>query len=156
MESSAQINENDGCNEEMCTIDEGNQNKNLDLGPTAEPNPEPENNEIEISISVSTDKEVYGSNEEIIITVTATSLKNAENVLVKVWGIAPGTRNYIEAEETVTLNLGENEIEFIEQTPFCTKGCGGVYPGPYSLHASVEINGEEMANAETTIELVSG
>ncbi|MFH1587622.1 MAG: hypothetical protein ABID38_07230 [Candidatus Diapherotrites archaeon] len=150
--SSQKMDENAGCGDEICEIGNETPPENFE---NAEPVIGPQETEITIALSISTDKESYGSNEEIIIIVTATASKNVENALVKVWGITPGTKNYIEAEETVTLNQGENEIEFIGQTPFCTKGCGGVYPGPYSLHASVEINGEEMAKAETTIELVS-
>ncbi len=109
----------------------------------------------EISLSVSTGKEEYGSHEEAVITVIATASEGIESAVVKIWGVAPYSKNYIESEKTVDLNEGENLIEFVETTPYCTAGCGGVYPGPYDLHASVEANGKELAGAKTTITLAS-
>ena len=117
-------------------------NENLDL------------NDVEISLSISTDKEEYGSNEEAIITVIASASKGIENVTVKVWGITPYSKNYIESEKTIDLEKGENTITFVETTPYCTVGCGGVYPGSYELYASVEFNGKKLAKTETIITLI--
>lgn len=109
----------------------------------------------EISISVSTDKEEYGSHEEAAIAVTANASKSVKGVTVKVWGITPYSKNYLESKKTVDLKEGENLIEFFETTPYCTAGCGGVYPGPYDLHASIELNGKEITRAKITIILAS-
>ncbi len=109
----------------------------------------------EINLSVSTEKEVYGSHEDVAITVAAIVSKSVKGVTIKVRGITPYRINYIESEKTVDLNEGKNHVEFVETTPHCTAGCGGVYPGPYDLHASFELNGKEMAEAKTTITLTS-
>jgi len=110
---------------------------------------------VEISLSVSTDKEEYGSQEEVVITVVANASESVKGVTVKVWGITPYSKNYIENEKTVDLEEGENSIEFVEITPYCTAGCGGVYPGPYNLLTSIEWNGKELTRGETTITLAS-
>ena len=126
------------------------------LPPTQEaPDETPDLNRVEVNLSVSTDKNEYGSNEEAIITVIASASEGIEKVTVKVWGITPYSKNYIENEKTIDLEKGENTIEFVETTPYCTAGCGGVYPGPYNLYASVEYYGKEIAKAQIEITLTS-
>ncbi len=134
-----------------------NQTKELEsnLLPTKEVSEEYADLNAEIILSVSTDKNEYGSHEEAIITVAAMVSENIEGVTVKVWGITPYSKNYIESEKIVDLIEGENLIEFVEITPYCTAGCGGVYPGPYDLHALIELNGKEIAKTKTSIILSS-
>lgn len=148
-----------------CIESESLQEKNTGLNQAGEP----ENNLLptqevpvestdlnaEIILSVSTDKNEYGSHEEVIITVTANAFESVEGVTVKVWGITPYSKNYIESEKTVDLIEGENLIDFVATTPYCTAGCGGVYPGPYDLHASIELNGKEIVKTKTSIILAS-
>lgn len=110
---------------------------------------------IEFALEISTDKAEYGSHEEVYINLIISSPENIENALVKVWGIAPRSTNYIEDEQTVSLQRGENTIQFVEETPNCTSGCGGVTPGEYVLYASVDVNSETVAEAETKITLIS-
>ncbi|MEM0360609.1 MAG: hypothetical protein QXK06_04720 [Candidatus Diapherotrites archaeon] len=107
------------------------------------------------SVSISTDKNQYGSNEKATITVTASVSESLKNAKIKIWGIKPYSKNYIESEKVVDLSEGQNTIEFVETTPYCTAGCGGVFPGPYDLFTSVEFNGLELAKAKTEITLVS-
>lgn len=108
-----------------------------------------------IVLSVSTDRKVYSSREDIQIIVKAAASKQA-NATVKVWGIMPSRRKYIEAEKTLKLKQGYNLIEFSETSPSCTSGCGGVNPGLYAITATVEEDEELIATAETMIELVKG
>jgi hypothetical protein len=103
-----------------------------------------------------TDKEKYGSYEEMKIYVTIKSSKNFGNVKVNVFGIKPHNYAYINDSKIVNLTTGENEIIFSEKTPYCTSGCGGVYPGPYNLHAEVFLDEKLISTSFTTIELVSG
>ncbi len=110
-------------------------------------------NGVEISLSILTDRNEYGSNEEAVITVVANSSKNIEGAVVKVWGIAPYGSNYIEVQKIFDLIEGENRAKFVAETPYCTSGCGGVYPGPYDLYASIEYNGEELTGGIITIML---
>ncbi|MFH1544814.1 MAG: hypothetical protein ABIE23_01830 [archaeon] len=153
-----------GCVEPQNDKNQGNnsvpESENNGLGNEQASNQPPseqvsEYDNLDVNLSVSTDKNEYGSHEEAKITVTTYSSGNVQNVLVKVWGIAPYSENYIESEKTIDLVEGENIIEFVETTPYCTAGCGGVYPGPYGLHASIEYNRKELAKAETEITLTS-
>ncbi len=104
------------------------------------------------SLSITTCKETYYSREQAEVTVKIISPETTTNSVVRVHGIRPFSRNYIEEEKTVDLKKGENTIVFFVTMPFCTSGCGGVYPGPYDLHAVLE-NGEELAISKTIIKL---
>jgi hypothetical protein len=79
-----------------------------------------------------------------------------ENITVNVWGIKPYNYAYINESKTLNLKRGENEIVFLARTPYCTSGCGGVYPGLYDLYAEVFMNDEKIANTTTKINLVQG
>lgn len=103
-----------------------------------------------------TDKSTYSSYEEMKIFVKLKSSEDLENVNVKVWGIKPRNYAHINDSKTVSLKKGENEIVFNAKTPYCTSGCGGVYPGPYDLFLEVWFNGEIVASATSTINLVKG
>jgi hypothetical protein len=107
-------------------------------------------------LNFSTDKKTYGSYEDMKISVLLKSSKNLENVSVNVFGIRPRVYAYVNETKIVNLKKGENEVVFLAKTPYCTSGCGGVYPGPYDLYVKVFVNGEEIANSKTTINLVQG
>ncbi|MEM5836383.1 MAG: hypothetical protein QXY24_01455 [Candidatus Aenigmatarchaeota archaeon] len=109
--------------------------------------------EIEI-LNFATDKNTYSSYEDMKISLLIKSSKDLENVTIRVWGIKPRNYAYINDSKIVNLKEGENEITFTEKTPYCTSGCGGVYPGPYDLNAEVWINGKSVANSTKTINLV--
>lgn len=102
-----------------------------------------------------TDKEKYGSYEEMKVYATIKSSENFENVKINIFGIKPYNYAYINDSKTVNLTTGENEIIFSEKTPHCTSGCGGVYPGSYNLYIEVFLSGELVSNSSTTIELIS-
>ncbi|MEM5879139.1 MAG: hypothetical protein QXU74_01460 [Candidatus Aenigmatarchaeota archaeon] len=114
-----------------------------------------ETSEIEI-LNFTTDKNTYSSYEDMKISLLIKSSKDLENVTIRVWGIKPRNYAYINDSKIVNLKEGENEITFTEKTPYCTSGCGGVYPGPYDLNAEVWINGKSVANSTKTINLVKG
>jgi hypothetical protein len=114
-----------------------------------------ETSSIEI-LNFSTDKKTYGSYEDMKISVLLRSLKNFENVTINVFGIRPRVYAYINESKIVNLEEGKNEIVFLAKTPYCTSGCGGVYPGPYDLFVKVFVNGEEMTTSTTKINLVQG
>jgi hypothetical protein len=118
-------------------------------------NLETKNQEIEI-LKFTTDKKTYGSYEEMKISVLLKSPKDVENVAINVFGIMPRVYAYVNESKIVNLKEGENEIVFLTKTPYCTSGCGGVYPGPYDLYAKVFFKGEEVTNSTTTINLVQG
>lgn len=105
--------------------------------------------------SFTTDRETYGSTEDIEITVVVYSDAEIKDATVKVSGIKPYQYSYIDNSRTVDISPGDNEIIFREKTPYCTAGCGGVYPGPYKLNAEIFVNNEMTANSTTTINLVS-
>ncbi len=109
---------------------------------------------IEIA-TLTTDKDTYGSHEDMEVSVLVRSSESLENATVSLSGIKPYNRAYVKESKTVNLSRGENEIVFNAKTPYCTSGCGGVYPGPYDINAEILINGEQVANSSTTINLVS-
>jgi hypothetical protein len=113
------------------------------------------NQKVEI-VSFETDKKVYRSNEEMKIFVFLKSSKEFENVTVNVYGIIPRAYAYINESKTVNLKNGENRIVFQTKTPYCTSGCGGVNPGSYDLYVKVFIDGKEVTNSTTKINLVQG
>ncbi len=104
--------------------------------------------------SFTTDKETYGSEEDMKITIIIHSDAEIKNLTARVSGIKPYRTAFIDNSKTVDVVSGDNEIIFSEKTPYCTSGCGGVYPGPYNLNAEIFINGEMAANSTTTINLV--
>jgi hypothetical protein len=114
-----------------------------------------ETSSIEI-LNFSTDKKTYGSYEDMKISVLLRSPKKFENVTINVFGIRPRVYAYINESKIVDLEEGKNEIVFLAKTPYCTSGCGGVYPGPYDLFVKVFVNGEEMSTSTTKINLVQG
>jgi hypothetical protein len=118
-------------------------------------NLETKNRQIEI-LNFTTDKKTYGSYEEMKILVLLKSPKDVENVTINVFGIRPRVYAYVNESKIVNLKEGENEIVFLAKTPYCTSGCGGVYPGPYDLYAKVFFNGKEVTNSTTTINLAQG
>ncbi|MCX8189879.1 MAG: hypothetical protein N3F05_01475 [Candidatus Diapherotrites archaeon] len=108
-----------------------------------------------VALSIETDKKEYSSNENAKINVIAISSASIPNVKVKIWGIETYTRNYIQDERIVNLKIGDNRIEFNTKMPYCTSGCGGVYPGAYLIHATLEAQGNEIAQAKTEILLLN-
>ncbi len=115
---------------------------------------QPKQEALEINMGVFTDKSEYGSHQLAIIIVDANASERVEKAVVKIWGIKPYDRSFIVDEKQLDLQQGNNRIVFTETTPYCTAGCGGVYPGPYDINASVEIGGKEIAVAHATITLV--
>ena len=111
------------------------------------------NPDVEI-VNFSTDKSIYGSYEEIKISLVVRSSKYIENASANLFGIKPYNHAYVNESKLVNLAKGDNEIIFRAKTPYCNSGCGGVYPGPYNLSAGILINGEMAANSTTTINLV--
>jgi hypothetical protein len=103
-----------------------------------------------------TDKNTYGSNENMSIMVAVASTKAVDGVQIKVFGVKPYNYAYVNLDRKVNLSEGPNEIFFSAETPYCTAGCGGVYPGPYELHAEVFLNESQAANSTITIRLISG
>lgn len=111
--------------------------------------------EVKVSVfSFSSNKKTYGSNEQMAISLLLESSKRVENVRVRVFGIKPYGHAYVDRTEHVNLSVGKNEITMTAETPYCTAGCGGVYPGPYDIYVNVFIGDVLAANARTTITLI--
>ncbi len=108
-----------------------------------------------IELSVSTDKNVYSSNEDISVRLEVLCEKELPEVTVRIQGIKPKSYAYISESRLVSLGEGINILEFFDQIPACTGGCGGVYPGFYDVNAVVEFEGNILASAKTTIELIN-
>ncbi len=108
---------------------------------------------IEIAM-LTTDKNTYGSHEDMRVSVLIRSSESLEKATVSLSGIKPYNRAYVKESKIVNLSQGENEIVFNAKTPYCTSGCGGVYPGPYDLNVEILITGGLVVNSSTTINLV--
>ena len=119
-----------------------------------ERNIEPENIALEIK-DFTTDKKIYGSYETLTAYLIISSSEEMQDVVIKLTGIKPYNRAYINGSQTVNLNSGENEIIFTEQTPRCTSGCGGVYPGPYDLDIEVFVEENLVASSTVSINLTN-
>ena len=102
----------------------------------------------------STNKETYGSYEEMIVSVVVVSSKNLKNVTINLFGIQPYRFAYINESKTVDIAAGKTQISFAVKTPSCTSGCGGVYPGSYEIHTEVLIDGMVVAKSTKNITLV--
>ena len=111
-------------------------------------------NEIEIK-EFKTDKENYGSHEKVQFSVKIWSKKDIDEAEIKITGIQPYQRFYIDKAKITSLTAGENIFYIEAETPYCTSGCGGVYPGPYDVYASIFIGGKLIQSAENSINLVS-
>lgn len=101
-----------------------------------------------------TDKKTYSSQEQMKILVVVKSSENVESIKASVWGIMPQRYAYVNYSKIADLSGGENEITFFGVTPYCTSGCGGVYPGPYEIHAEIFVEDILTANSTETINLV--
>ena len=111
-------------------------------------------NEIEIK-EFKTDKENYGSHEKVQFSVKIWSKKDIDEAEIKITGIQPYQRFYIDKVKITSLTAGENIFYIEAETPYCTSGCGGVYPGPYGVYASIFIDGKLIQSAENSINLVA-
>lgn len=122
----------------------------LDEGPKA-----PVYDISDFQVEMDTDKEVYGSYELVRILVVVDSPADVDDASLTVWGIRPGNYAHINRTRPVNLTQGENRFLFGAKTPYCTSGCGGVYPGPYDVVAELTV-GLETVSAKTVINLVRG
>ena len=107
-------------------------------------------------IEFSTDKDVYSSREKIISYLEVESLKDIKNVNFILEGIKPYNTAHLKDSKLVDLKKGKNEITFEGMSPYCTSGCGGVYPGDYDITVEVFENENLIASSKVTITLVSG
>ncbi len=113
-----------------------------------------EENDILNIVEFATDKETYSSQEEMIVSLIVTSSDNIEQAVIKLTGIKPYNNAYIDDSKIVDLEKGKNEIIFKEKTPYCTSGCGGVYPGPYNLDIKIFVKETLIVDSTVTINLV--
>jgi len=98
-----------------------------------------------------TDKKTYKSREELKVSLIILNTGEVKEATVRLTGIKPYNHAYINSSKAIDLISGENEIIFTEITPYCTSGCGGVYPGPYNL--DIEMFTEESLVASSTISI---
>ncbi len=106
-------------------------------------------------IEFRTDKEVYGSRENLEALVVISSLGDLKDLKIELKGISPRSHYYIDVSDEINLERGENEIILESRTPFCTTGCGGVRPGFYNLEVNVFSEEELILSSEIEIELVN-
>jgi hypothetical protein len=139
---------------------------NLQATPTPVPEKTPElkaiqtpedNKALEMEIlEFSTDKNVYSSNQKLKAFIVLNSNKAAGRVTARLHGINAQGTDRIDSLKEMELKEGENSIEFLETTPYCTAGCSGVFPGPYQLLIEISDESGLLAQALTAIELVKG
>ncbi len=132
-------------------------------GPEAEPNatdeqPDAQNIEEPLAVSIvsfTSDEQVYGSSDKMVFSIVINSSAAVENASISIHGIKPYRRAYVDDTKTAALDFGTNSINFTETAPYCTSGCGGVYPGPYEINAQVFVDDVIVANSSITVNLVS-
>lgn len=115
-----------------------------------------ENNQVQDVriINFDTDKETYGSHENLKATIGIDSTTKSE-ISARLLGIKPYSYPHIDKTERLSLSEGENQVVLNVNTPHCTSGCGGVYPGPYDITIQLILNNTVVAESTKTIELVS-
>lgn len=104
-------------------------------------------------ISFQTDKKTYLSYEEVIISAVIDSPEKIDGLNLRVYGIRPYSYNYLDQHKDVDLAAGKNQVILSAKTPYCTSGCGGVYPGPYSLTLDLSKGDHLIASSSLTITL---
>ena len=142
---------------EITTIDKSNviQNPNQPLENNVTPEFKQDTLPSNVEIyDFKTDKNAYGSNEDIEFSLIISSQDELKSAVITISGIKPSQRAYINESVYLDINPGENPIMVSSQTPFCTKGCGGVYPGPYEIKAEVLIGGSLITHSSLTINLI--
>ncbi|MCX6801549.1 MAG: hypothetical protein NT067_00395 [Candidatus Diapherotrites archaeon] len=153
-ESKPQAPESTPCGTASCPASAGN------LQATATPSPAPtvqENTALQVQITgFSTDKNVYSSSQQLKASIVLNASKGAGGITARLHGINANGSDKVDETKTIDVNAGHNTIEFLETTPYCTAGCGGVFPGPYDLFFEVSDESGLLAQASATIELVKG
>jgi cytochrome c biogenesis protein CcdA len=96
--------------------------------------------EKEVSIQkLVTDKEVYYSNETLLVSVEIFSEDDIKNVRVNVSGIQNMFgRSMIEDSRIIGLKKGNNTVDFVFKTPSCEE-CSALSPGSYTINATISI-----------------
>ena len=113
----------------------------------------PADSGIEI-LSFSTDKDVYSSNEEMILFLSVYSPEEMNDVLLKVTGVKSTKGIYHVAFSNETnLTAGENKLSWTQQLPSCF-GCNRIQPGTHFITVSIT-NGNEEVTATHSIAITS-
>ncbi len=124
---------------------------------TPVPAPKKEGSENKFVVSVKEfelNKEIYSSKEDFNAHIVIESGSAVKDIEVRLSGIAVGSGAKIYRAVFTDLKKGENEFFLSQQTPSCTSGCGGVYPGKYNAAIQVLQGGEIIAEQVKEIELI--
>lgn len=106
--------------------------------------------DLSIDLSLSTDKTVYHSKENIILTVKLKSNQNVNGVLIKAEGIQGRSVNYFSQSQTVDLKNNQEEIIILTSTlPSCSS-CSGISAGDYTITMQVLYN-NKLINQKSII-----
>lgn len=104
-----------------------------------------------LTVSVKTDKELYHSGQEMIVTVSVDSQANLDGALLNVHGIN-SKYDRLNKEQNVSVSMGTNTYNVTYTTPSCT-GCAGILPGTYTVNASISWNQQLLGSALTQVEI---
>ena len=116
-------------------------------------NTESENQPLSVQISLETDKDIYQSNQQMIITVKALSNKDLNDTNIQVNGIFSRDSYRLSISEQVNLLSGKEEIiELHYTTPRCNT-CSGIRAGTYEIIAIVSKGTEELSRINKSIQL---
>ncbi|HON81247.1 MAG TPA: hypothetical protein PLN56_04015 [Methanoregulaceae archaeon] len=94
--------------------------------------------------SVSTDKDLYHSNEVMMVSIEVTSSGTLDNTLLKIEGIEDRYGNYhVSREIEANLTPGTNPFSEEFRLPACSS-CAGISAGTYFVNVTIEKDGVVM------------
>jgi hypothetical protein len=103
--------------------------------------------------SVTTDKDLYHSNEVMMVTILVDSAAQTNDTSLKIEGITD-TYGQIRLSHIMPANLtpGSNIFHYDYHLPTCSK-CSGLDPGTYPINVTLEKNGTIISNLSIKVNL---
>ena len=101
------------------------------------------------SLTLATDKELYHSNENMNVSVTA-DISDACNATLRVYGIN-SRYNRLDKTQIVKLSKGLNTLSVDYTTPRCNT-CSGIKAGTYDITAELKIE-NTTSNASKKVDI---
>ncbi len=107
-----------------------------------------------IDIQLKTDKEIYHSQEKILLTAEILSDQNLNEVIIMAKGITNSVnRSYFNQSKIINLQKNSRQqIKFSQILPNCNS-CSGLRPGNYNITVSVNKQGQNLGQNNLLIKI---